>query len=766
MGFESGRKRIRDYNEGADWGIDSGHSHVVDQIIISKFAQNHLKKIEEELNHLNKRCRSSILPPKHNTDQDISTYETFVQPQPQMLDTQQLNQWYQHFPEQLNDQSKYQWISKADAVEPVQSSTESRDLFMASGKQDFEAWDGSDVIKKLLNKNYMPDELPHLEQWSYNSEEASAHEHNGSGSTNIKQPSASLADSLTSSQIREHLSSLIKHKKETSDNTSKVGENTCQLCLMDKLLLTPATIYCSSCDMLIKRNVGYYRSNDEDTSTQHRVCMPCFKGCRGATISSRGGGLVSKASLHKTKNDDEKQDSWVECDRCKYWQHRICGLYNNETDSEGKAEYVCPKCCLIEMDNVKVITSPKTALGAKYLPKTNLSDHIEQRLHTRLRQERAETAKFHGIELEKVPEAEGLVVRVIASVDKELEVKKKFRDIIHGEYYPKKTVYRSKRTGGVDVCLFGMFVQEFGSDCNGPNKRSVYISYLDSVKYFEPERETASGESLRTFVYHEILIGYLEYCKKRGFATCYLWACPPKGEDYIFYCHPKTQKTPQNDELIQWYKSMLKKAAEYGIVVDQTSLYNHFFDPARYGNVKISVARLPYFDGDYWSEAALNISNKIDDDQRSGGLLNNLPSKAKLAAMGHDKLTRDALVMHKLGKDILPSKEKFMIIRLQHTCTYCDEVILSGTRWCCKQCNKIQSCSRCYRGQKHRCRYGKKTPLTKDILSDVPHITKDKDAVLVNNLFGTRNDFLNKCHRTQETSDRQQWHLGIYVVQS
>ncbi|KAI3813302.1 hypothetical protein L1987_18022 [Smallanthus sonchifolius] len=575
---------------------------------------------------------------------------------------------------------------------------------------------------------------------------ADCFEDNGSGlgSMNIKKQSASLADSFTASQIKEHLSSFNQHKEDISRNTTPLeSQNPCQLCSKHKLLLAPTPVYCSSCDLRIKQKVKYYRSTDENNNIQHSICTGCFNGSRGSTIITRGGS-VSKANLHMAKNDEEIEDSWVACDKCQNWQHRICGLYNNETDLEGKAEYVCPKCCLKEIENGTRMSLPKTVLGAKDLPRTNLSDHIEQRLFTRMKQEREETAKILGIVSDEVPVAEGLVVRVVVSVDKELEVKKQFRDIFHGQDYPEKVEYRSKKIGGVDICLFGIYVQEFGSECNGPNNRCVYISYIDSVKYFQPERKTASGEPLRTFVYHEILNGYLEHCKKRGFASCYIWSCPLiKGEDYIFYCHPKTQRTPEKTKLRQWYKLMIKKAVKDGIVVDQTNLFNEFFIPS---NIKISAARLPYFDGDCWSQVAENISKKLEDEESSGGRLC-IKSRTKriLNANGQETPTKDAL----LGDVILPEKENYMIVRLQHVCTSCNEVILSGSRWFCNQCNKIQLCSRCVSPDRlHKCGSCKNAPLSEDVLSYIPVDTKDNDDVLVNKFFDTRDDFLNKCQKS------------------
>ncbi|XP_024972844.1 histone acetyltransferase HAC12-like isoform X3 [Cynara cardunculus var. scolymus] len=580
----------------------------------------------------------------------------------------------------------------------------------------------------------------------------------------IKIQSVSLADFFTAAQIREHLLSFSSQKDVSGKKAHSVGHNTCHLCSMDKLVFAPAPIYCSSCDTRIKRNVGYYRSTS-DMGIRHCFCMSCYRGSHGTNIVMRGFS-VPKANLQKAKNDEEKEDSWVLCDRCQCWQHRICGLYNDEKDVEGKADYICPKCYLEEIESGMRVPLPQTAAsGAKDLPRTNLSDHIEERLSRRLNQEREEMAKISGMEPEEVPGAEGLVVRVVVSVEKQLAVRQKFIDILHGEDYPSGFTYRSKliflfqKIEGVDVCLFGMCVQEFGSECGGPNHRCLYISYLDSVKYFRPERKSATGESLRTFVYHELLIGYLEYCKKRGFATCYIWACPLiKGEDYIFYCHPETQRTPKQDKLRQWYKSMLKKAVEDDAVVDHTNLYNQFFVSSGQGNTKITAARLPYFDGDYWSGAAENIVRKLEVEESAGGLQSKLPNKRILKAMGQDRLDvamKDVLVMQKLGQTILPVKENFMIVHLQYICTHCHEVILSGSRWFCSQCKKIQLCSRCFNADKnfsgskmHTCHSGEKNLLSEVAVSNVTIDTKDKDDVLVNSFFETRDAFLNKCQKS------------------
>ena len=72
-----------------------------------------------------------------------------------------------------------------------------------------------------------------------------------------------------------------------------------------------------------------------------------------------------------------------------------------------------------------------------------------------------------------------------------------------------------------------------------------------------------------TQVYHEIILGYLDYVKQRGYVYAHIWACPPhEGDDYIFHCHPENQKTPKPKRLQEWYKTILDKGKSEGIVFE------------------------------------------------------------------------------------------------------------------------------------------------------------------------------------------------------
>uniref|UniRef100_UPI00406DA51E CREB-binding protein n=1 Tax=Homo sapiens TaxID=9606 RepID=UPI00406DA51E len=221
--------------------------------------------------------------------------------------------------------------------------------------------------------------------------------------------------------------------------------------------------------------------------------------------------------------------------------------------------------------------------SAKRLQTTRLGNHLEDRVNKFLRRQNH-------------PEAGEVFVRVVASSDKTVEVKPgmKSRFVDSGEMsesfpYRTKALFAFEEIDGVDVCFFGMHVQEYGSDCPPPNTRRVYISYLDSIHFFRPR-------CLRTAVYHEILIGYLEYVKKLGYVTGHIWACPPsEGDDYIFHCHPPDQKIPKPKRLQEWFKKMLDKAFAERIIHD----YKDIFKQATEDRLT-SAKELPYFEGDFW----------------------------------------------------------------------------------------------------------------------------------------------------------------------
>ncbi|KAK8964693.1 Histone acetyltransferase HAC1 [Platanthera guangdongensis] len=615
-----------------------------------------------------------------------------------------------------------------------------------------------------------------------------------SKSVKSKIKGVSLIEIFAVEQVRDHIIGLrqwigqSKAKAEKNQAMERsMSENSCQLCAVEKLAFEPPPIYCTLCGARIKRNAMYYTAGTADT--RHYFCIPCYNEARCDTIETEGF-TFPKSRLEKKKNDEDTEEWWVQCDRCEAWQHQICALFNGKRNEGGQAEYTCPNCYMEEIERGERKPLPQnTVLGAKDLPRTILSDYIEQRLFRRLKHERQERARHLGKSFDEVPGAEALVVRVVSSVDKKLDVKQRFLEIFQEENYPTEFQYKSKvillfqKIEGVEVCLFGMYVQEFGSESQLPNQRRVYLSYLDSVKYFRPEIRTVTGEALRTFVYHEILIGYLDYCKKRGFTSCYIWACPPlKGEDYILYCHPEIQKTPKSDKLREWYLSMLRKAIKETIVVGLTNLYDHFFVSTGECKAKVTAVRLPYFDGDYWPGAAEDMINQLRQEgdgrkQQKKGKTKMTLTKRALKAAGHTDLgciaSKDAILMQKLGETISPMKEDFIMVHLQHACTQCCTLMVSGNRWVCHLCKHFQICDKCYEAQqnledrdRHPVYNRERHDLFPIEIAGVLADTKDKDEIIESEFFDTRQAFLSLCQGNHYQYDtlRRAKHSSMMVL--
>lgn len=274
-------------------------------------------------------------------------------------------------------------------------------------------------------------------------------------------------------------------------------------------------------------------------------------------------------------NDRLTMEGYMNCSECGRKQHDICELWY---DKMGKKN-LCHHC---KRDRKRKDQPP---FPSKKLPKTKLGDHLEKRVRKVL--------KDKGITGE---DAE-VTVRVVSIRDKSVNIQEGMQSYYKEDAnpLPKSMKYKSKalfvfqKQDDVDVCFFGMHVQEYGDDAPPPNRGRVYVSYLDSVFFFKPKE-------YRTTIYKEMLCGYLDHCKANGYNYAHIWACPPaQGDDYIFHCHPQEQKVPKPKRLQDWYKDMLNMAKNHGCIHNWVDLQKYVKDN------KIARARdIPYFEGDYW----------------------------------------------------------------------------------------------------------------------------------------------------------------------
>ncbi|XP_077589809.1 CREB-binding protein-like [Stigmatopora nigra] len=362
-------------------------------------------------------------------------------------------------------------------------------------------------------------------------------------------------------------------------------------CCSRKYEFSPQTLCCYGKQLCTISRDGIYYSYQN----RYHFCEKCFNEIQGNSVTlgddpAQSQTMISKEEFEKKKNDMLDAEPFVECKDCGRKMHQICVLHYDIIWPSG---FICDNCLKRAGK-----TKKDNRFSAKRLQSTKLGTYIEDRVNKYLKRQNH-------------PESGEVFVRVVASSDKTVEVKPgmKSRFVSSGEMvesfpYRTKALFAFEEIDGVDVCFFGMHVQEYGSECSFPNTRRVYISYLDSIHFFKPRL-------LRTAVYHEILIGYLEYVRKMGYVMGHIWACPPsEGDDYIFHCHPPDQKIPKPKRLQEWYKKMLEKAFAERIIHD----FKDIFKQATEDRLT-SANELPYFEGDFWPNVLEESIKELEQEE-------------------------------------------------------------------------------------------------------------------------------------------------------
>ena len=462
------------------------------------------------------------------------------------------------------------------------------------------------------------------------------------------------------------------------DQQRRQNQNACTLCGCEKLLFEPPVYFCNgmTCPtQRIRRNSHFYVGGNG----QYFWCTPCYNELDGKTPIELADTTIMKSDLTKKKNDEQHEENWVQCDTCQRWVHQICGLFNTRQNKDHHSEYNCPRCLLKIRQRSPPEVRPE---GARELPRTVLSEwleqHIEARISSRKRELAEEISTAQSVPLsqalEEVESGGPVIVRQVTAMDRKLEVREGMLRRYGHKKYPKEFPFRCKcivvfqELDGVDVFLFALYVYEHGEDNPPPNQRVVYISYLDSVHFMRPRK-------LRTFIYHEILIAYLDYVRRKGFATAHIWACPPlKGDDYIFHVKPEDQKTPKDNRLRQWYIDMLAECQRRNVVGKVTNMYDLYLT-----DENLDATAIPYLEGDYFPGEAENIIREIEEGGGKKGISKKKGSKKSQGGTGTRSsgmdeeamllsgafgslkdLDRDQ-VMVKLGDCIQPMKESFIV---------------------------------------------------------------------------------------------------------
>ncbi|KAF7989107.1 hypothetical protein HCN44_007417 [Aphidius gifuensis] len=347
-------------------------------------------------------------------------------------------------------------------------------------------------------------------------------------------------------------------------------------------------ICCAKEHCKIKANGIYYIYND------YIICNNCYTNIKNTTIDLIDSKLMSnKITINKNifikkYHNNSIRELFVTCDDCGKRLHQICVC---KIDSIINTSYTCDNCSKkknMEINKVNNFT-------ANNLPVTKLSSYIEKKVINYLVNRYCYNNK--------------IMIRVLSSKSKKFKAKKNIKNInnndsMNGEYsYKSKSIFAFQLIDNIEVCFFGMYVQEYNDNCQMPNTRKVYVSHFDTVNYFSPKQ-------YKTNVYYEIILSYFEYVKKLGYTSIHLWSRPPaKNQDFIFNKHPYEQIILDAQQLQKWINKMVGIGIFRKIINDYKNIKQLIFED----NIK-SFNEIPYFYDDYWPDFIEDTIDKAKDN--------------------------------------------------------------------------------------------------------------------------------------------------------
>ena len=183
----------------------------------------------------------------------------------------------------------------------------------------------------------------------------------------------------------------LEQQLESEDRERRENDRACVLCGCEKRLFEPPVFFCNGINCAskrIRRNSHFYIGGNN----QYFWCNQCYGELEEKSPIELIDLTVKKTDLKKKKNDEIVEESWVQCDICERWIHQICGLFNTRQNKEHHSEYCCP-LCLLEKRKKNPVTPPPRPAGATELPRTKLSEFIENHVRKKIEKRRRNVAE-------------------------------------------------------------------------------------------------------------------------------------------------------------------------------------------------------------------------------------------------------------------------------------------------------------------------------------------------------------------------------------